>query len=118
MALCYLPQEHIQPSFQRLKEGIDPEQSPKLMDLTKYIEKTWIISSVWPVHLWSVCMRPTRTNNDVDRWHHRLNKDKKAGSGNKGLYSITPLLLEEANLLPIQTQLVSEGKLKKLQRKT
>jgi hypothetical protein len=53
MALCYLPQEHIQPSFQRFKEGIDPEQSPKLMDLTKYIEKTWITSSVWPVHSWS-----------------------------------------------------------------
>jgi hypothetical protein len=32
--------EHIHPSFQRLKEGIDPEQSPMLMDLTKYIEKT------------------------------------------------------------------------------
>jgi hypothetical protein len=41
MALCYLPQEHIPPSFQRFKEGIDPEQSPMLMDLTKYIEKTW-----------------------------------------------------------------------------
>ena len=119
MALCYLPQEHIQPSFQRFKERIDPEQSPKLMDLTKYIhvDKTWITSSVWPVHLWSVFMRPTRTNNDVKGWHHRLNKDKKAGSGNKGLYSIAPLLIEEANLLPIQIQLVSEGKLKKLQRR-
>jgi hypothetical protein len=42
------------------------------------------------------------------------NKDKKAGSGNKGLYTIAPLLIEEANLLPIQIQLVSEGKLKKL----
>jgi hypothetical protein len=98
MALCYLPQEHIQPSFQRLKERLDPEQSPKLMDLTNYIEKTWITSSVWPVHSWSVFMRPNRTNNDVEEWHHRL---KKAGSGNKGLYSIAPLLLEEANLLPI-----------------
>ena len=116
MALCYLPQEHIQPSFRRLKERIDPEQLPKLMDLTKYIEKTWITSSVWPVHSWSVFMRPTRTNNDVEWWHHRLNKNKKAGSGNKGLYSIAPLLLEEANLLPIQIQLVSEGKVK-LQRK-
>jgi hypothetical protein len=50
-------------------------------------------------------------------WHHRLNKDKKAGSGNKGLYTIAPLLMEEANLLPIQIQLVSEGTLKKLQRR-
>ena len=81
------------------------------MDLTKYIEKTWITSSVWPVNS-SVFMRPTRTNNDVEVWHHHLNKDKKAGSGNKGLYSIAPLLLEEAN----QIQLVSESKLKKLQR--
>jgi hypothetical protein len=62
-------------------------------------------------------MRPTRTNNDVEGWHHRLNKDKKADSGNKGLYTIAPLLIEEANLLPIQIQLVSEGKLKKLQRR-
>ena len=96
---------------------LDPEQSPMLMDLTKYIEKTWITISVWPVHSWSVFMRPTRTNNDVEGWHHRLNKDKKAGSGNKGLYTIAPLLIEEANLLPIQIQLVSEGKLKKLQRR-
>ena len=96
---------------------LDPEQSPMLMDLTKYIEKTWITSSVWPVHSWSVFMRPTRANNDVEGWHHRLNKDKKAGSGNKGLYTIAPLLIEEANLLPIQIQLVSEGKLKKLQRR-
>jgi hypothetical protein len=66
---------------------------------------------------WSVFMRPTRTNNDVEGWHHRLNKDKKAGSGNKGLYTIAPLLIEEANPLPIQIQLVSEGKLKKLQRR-
>jgi hypothetical protein len=101
--------EHIQSSLQRLKEQLDPEQSPKLMNLTNYIEKTWITSSVF--------MRPTRTNNDVEGWHHRLNKDKKAGSGNKGLYSIAPLLLEETNLLPIQTRLVSEGKLKMLQSK-
>jgi hypothetical protein len=87
------------------------------MNLTNYIEKTWITSSIWPVHSWSVFMRPTRTNNDVEGLHFRLNKDKKAGSGNKGLYSISPLLLEEANLLLIQTHLVSEGKLKKLQCK-
>jgi hypothetical protein len=53
------------------------------MDLTKYIEKTWITSSVWPVHSWSVFMRPTRTNNDVEGWHHRLNKDKKVGRTKK-----------------------------------
>jgi hypothetical protein len=46
-----------------------------------------------------------------------LNKGKKAGSGNKGLYTIAPLLIEETNLLPIQIQLVFEGKLKKLQRR-
>jgi hypothetical protein len=93
MALCYLPQEHIQPSFQCLKERLDPEQSPKLTDFTNYIEKTWINSFVWPVHSWSVYMHPIRTNNDVEGWHRRLNKDKKAGSGKKGLYSIAPLLL-------------------------
>jgi hypothetical protein len=33
-----------------------------LMDLTKYIEKTWITSSVWPVHSWSVlCALPVHT---------------------------------------------------------
>ena len=69
---------------------LDPEQSPMLMDLTKYIEKTWITSSVWPVHSWSIFMCPTHTNNNV---------------------------IEEANLLPIQIQLVSEDKVKKLQRK-
>ena len=44
-------------------------------------------------------------------WRHV----QSLGSGNKGLYTIAPLLIEEANLLSIQIQLVSEGKLKKLQ---
>jgi hypothetical protein len=73
MALCCLPQEHIQPSFQRLKEGIDPEQSPMLMDLTKYIEKTWITSSVWPVHSWSVNTNTIQCNSLLS-WYPYTNR--------------------------------------------
>ncbi|KAJ8309072.1 hypothetical protein KUTeg_013946 [Tegillarca granosa] len=95
--LCYLPQEQIQTAFNCLANTVDKENAPKLQEL----------NSVWPIASWTVFIRATRTNNDVEGWHHRLNTDPKAGSGNMGIYTIFSLLFEEASLIPINITLIS-----------
>jgi hypothetical protein len=49
------------------------------------IEDTWMTSTVWTVPTWSVFNQSIRTNNDVEGWHHKLNR--KAHKGNLVLSS-------------------------------
>ena len=72
MALCFLPADHIQPVFQKLQDSVDSLKAPQISQLLQYISSTWLHSSVWPTQSWSVYMRSTRTNNDVEGWHNRL----------------------------------------------
>ena len=71
-------------------------------------------SSVWPVSGWSVFQASTRTNNDVEGWHRRLNG--RANRGQLQLYMLVPLLHREALFCDLQVKLVSEKKLKRRQR--
>ena len=64
---------------------------------------------------WCVFKQSTRTNNDVEGWHRRLNK--KTDGEKPPFYLLVRRLYEEAQLLPIQRKLVSEGKLSRYQRK-
>ncbi|CAG2244808.1 unnamed protein product [Mytilus edulis] len=77
---------------------------------------TWIKSTVWPVESWTVFSQPTRTNNDVEGWHRRINK--KSSEEKKPFYLLLPKLKEEAELLPNQLKMVSECKLTRQQRST
>lgn len=112
LALPFLPSEHIESAFRKIQ---DAANTPALVQLTSYVEATWMTNQLWPVDCWSVFMRSVRTNNDVEGWHRRLNG--KAPQGNLPFYVLVPLLHEEASLLPLQKQLVSEGKLQRRQRK-
>lgn len=112
LALPYLPVLHIQPAFEELKRFAT---TPALMQLMDYINATWMHSSVWAVSSWSVFGRAIRTNNDVEGWHRRLNHS--ATRSNVQFYMLIPLLYREAGLVSIQMKLVSEGKLKRQQRK-
>ena len=112
-ALPFLPAEHITPVFAKLRSQARGE---KLEALMLYIEETWISNPVWPVSSWSVFGQSVRTNNDVEGWHHRINR--KAKKGNLPFYLMVTLLYREAKLLPTQRKLVSEGKLRRRQRKT
>ena len=58
-----------------------------------------------------------RTNNGVEGWHHRLNR--KAQKPNLQMYILIVLLhrAKEARLLPTQLKMVTEGKLRRYQRK-
>lgn len=111
MALPLLPVNHIAPAFNQLAART---QDPTLQSLVRYVRKTWISNSVYNIAAWCVFNQPTRTNNDVEGWHRRMNK--KANDEKPPFYVLIPLLHKEAKLLPIQMKLVSEGKLTRYQR--
>ena len=102
MALPFLPAERIQPAFRFLRQL----QTAPLQRLVDYVETN--------VESWSVNNQSTRTNNDVECWHRRINK--KATDEKKPFYLLVPLLHEEATLLPTQLKMVTEAKLTRQQR--
>ena len=62
-------------------------------------------------------MQSIRTNNDIEGWHHSLNR-RAAGRCGLPLYMFVALLHKEARLASLQIRLVSERKLKRMQRST
>ena len=114
MALPFLPHETIAATFDNLKPEAITEP---LQQLVSYIEENWIRSTVWPPKCWSVFMQSIRTNNDIEGWHHGLNR-RAAGRCGLPLYMFVALLHKEARLVSLQICLVSECKLKRMQRST
>ena len=61
-----------------MAETIKPEKPVAKMEplqkFVSYIEENWICSTVWPPKCWSVFMQSIRTNNDIEGWHHTLNR--------------------------------------------
>ena len=51
-------------------------------------------------------MQSIRTNNDIEGWHHSLNK-RAAGRCGLSLYTFVALLHKEAGLVSVQIRLVS-----------
>ena len=70
----------------------------------------------WPPSSWSVFMRSIRTNNDIEGWHLGLNR-RAARESQLPLYLLISLLHREACLTSLQIRLVSEKKLRRIQRK-
>ena len=60
----------------------------------EYVNTTWVSSVLWPPRSWSVHREMTRTNNDVEGWHSRLNK--KLSTTNVNLYLLIERLYDEA----------------------
>ena len=73
LALPFLPVEQITETFNTLKDTVDTEKITKLMD---YINNTWINGSTWKPASWTVYGQSVRTNNDVEGWHHRINRNQ------------------------------------------
>ena len=67
--LVYLTLEYA--TFDNLKPEAKMEPLQKFVS---YIEENWICSTVWPPKCWSVFMQSIRTNNDIEGWHHSLNR--------------------------------------------
>ena len=112
MALPFLPASHIEPAFQQLTQNVN---DPVVQKLVRYVRKTWITSAFYQIASWCIYQQPTRTNNDVEGWHRRLNK--KTNDEKPPFYVLIPKLHEEAKFLPVQLKFVSEGKLTRYQRK-
>jgi len=78
MALPFLPAAHIRPTFDKLrnKANTDP-----LKEVTSYINRQWIESSVFDIPSWSVFRQTVRTNNDVEGmlsyWYSKRNATKR-----------------------------------------
>ena len=111
-ALPFLPAEHIEPTFRNLREKADGEQVTAFM---RYVEDTWLSSTVWEIKSWCVFGQTIRTNNDCEGWHHRINR--RAQKRNLQFYILISLLYKDASLLTTQIKMVSEGKLRRYQRK-
>lgn len=47
-----------------------------------------------------------RTNNDVEGWHYRINYGQRSGVN---MLKLLLILYEEANLIPLQSKLLSQG---------
>ena len=73
MALPFLPADHIEDAFENLMEQAEELGNDQVLSFMAYVKRTWIDSQVWPPINWSVFDETTRTNNDVEGWHHRMN---------------------------------------------
>ena len=60
-------------------------------------------------------MKSIRTNNDVEGWYFRLNR-QASGKSQLPFYLLVKLLHKEALLTSVQTGLESEKKLRRIQR--
>ena len=110
MALPFLPEAEIQPMFQILQR----ETTEPLLQFTEYVSSTWIHGTTWSPADWTVFKHAIRTNNDIEGWHHGLNR-RASGRGQLPMYLLIKLLHSEAMLTAIQICLVSEKKLKRIQ---
>lgn len=113
MALPFLPAEEIPGMFAHLK-GV--AATPKLQQFVQYVGRTWITGTTWPPSSWSIYMKAIRTNNDIEGWHLGLNR-RASGKSQLPLYLLVNLLHRESRRTSLQIRLVSEKKLRRIQRK-
>ena len=112
MALPFLPHKTIEATFESLR----PEATTQpLKEFVLYIGETLINSRVWPPKCWSVFLLSVRTNNDIEGWHHALNR-RAADRCGLPFNLLVSLLHNGARLVSPQIRLVSERKLKRIQR--
>jgi len=112
MALPYLPANKIVKNFECLERTATTQA---LVDLTAYIRHTWIESSTWPPADWCVFKKHIRTNNDIEGWHHALNR--QAGDQvHLPLYLLIKVLYKESMKVNDQIRLVRAGQLSKIQQ--
>lgn len=113
MALPFLPENEIKKTFERLEQQV---QDPNLCRLLEYIKHQWIESTMFHPKCWSIYQQAVRTNNDIEGWHNALNR-RAGGKASLPFYLLIELLNKEAQVTTINIRLVSERKLKRIQRK-
>lgn len=109
MSLHLIPFQKIKANFESLAAqivtlGIPRLESDKLLEFKKYMEGQWINNSFWTPSRWSVFMQDIRTNNDTEGWHFRVNS--MANIVGMNFYDLIPLLWNEADLIPMECELL------------
>ena len=113
VALPFLPHHEIRQMFMRL--SVQAETQP-LRNLTGYIQEQWIDGATFHPRDWSVFQLPIRTNNDIEGWHNALNR-RAGGKSKLQFYLLIELLHREARLTSLTIKLISDKKLKRIQRR-
>lgn len=113
MALPFLPATEIPAMYAQLQANAS---TPRLQQFMEYVETTWINSTTWPPSTWSVYMKAILTNNDIEGWHLGLNR-RAWGKSQLPFYLLVDLLHSEARRTALQIRLVSERKLRRIQKK-
>lgn len=90
--------------------------SGSLQQFTQYVRVTWIENNTWRLSSVCVFMQSVRTNDDIKCWHHGLNRHALSRS-QLPLYLLIKLLHQEACLTSLHIWIVSEKKLRRVQRK-
>ena len=80
------------------------------------VSSTWINGSTWGPTDWTCFKQAIRMNNDVEGWHHGLNR-QASGRAQLPMYLLIQLLHREEKRTAIQICLVSERKLRRIQRR-
>ena len=114
MALPFLEEADIRPQFQHLQQTANTAPLRQFTDYM-YVSSTWIESNTWPPSSWSVFMQSVRTNNDVKGWHHGLHT-RAQGKSQLPMSLLIDLLYKEAKLTSLNVRMVSEKKLRQVQR--
>ncbi|XP_038069954.1 importin-4-like isoform X2 [Patiria miniata] len=114
LGLPYLPAEIIPAMLTSMRDMADKELE-MLQKLFDYVSSTWIESNQWPPEAWSCYRQCLRTTTDCDGWHQRLKLT--ARKSRVSLYHLIELLYTEASNVDIRTELVSDKKLQRYQRK-
>lgn len=120
MSLPFLPAEQIVVTFEDFCNTIQLTREQGFHLLMEYMESTWINGAIFPPSTWSVYGHAVRTNNDVEGWHHGLNRmvaRRRNENVNLNLYELVDVLHETCVQVQTDCKMVSEEKLKKHQRK-
>lgn len=90
--------------------------SGSLQQFTQYVRVTWIENNTWRRSSWCVFMQSVRTNDDIKCWHHGLHRHALSQS-QLPLYLLIKLWHQEACFTSLHIWIVSEKKLRRVQRK-
>ena len=110
MALPFLPAEHIESVFHQLDQRARTDRVAAFMG---YVWRQWFQSSTFGVRNWNVSMTSVRTNNNLEGWHNRINS-RMNSRGPVQFYLLLQELYKEATAIPMQSIIVTEGKLERL----
>ena len=113
MALPFLPEDEILLIFNCLERQAS---TAKLQNFVRFVSETWINGSTWPQSSWSVFKEAVQTNNDIKGWRNTLNR-RASGKSQVPFYLMIHILHNEERLTSFHIRLISEKKMKRIQRK-